>query len=65
MPHKKSSHTLGLLSLLWSENGERTWLTPFGIQQANHHESERILCCLRLRQRGMIKMEKCCKDSHR
>lgn len=62
-PYKKSSHTLGLLPQLWSENGERAWLTPFGIQQANRHESERSLCCLRLRQRGVIKMEKCCKES--
>lgn len=60
---KKSSHTLGLLSLLWSENGERAWLTPFGIRQTNRQESGHSLCCLRLRQRGVIKMENCCKDS--
>nr|DAW19796.1 MAG TPA: hypothetical protein [Caudoviricetes sp.] len=65
MPHKKSSHTLGLLSLLWSENGERAWLTPFGIRQANRHESGHSLCCLQPRQRGVIKMEKCCKESRR
>ena len=62
---KKSSYTLGLLPLLWSENGERTWLTHSGIQQANRHGSGRSLCCLRLRQRGAIKMEKCCKESRR
>ena len=60
---KKSSYTLELLPELWSENGERAWLTRSGIQQANRHESERSLCCLRLRQRGTIKMEKCCKES--
>ena len=62
---KKSSYTLELLPQLWSENGERTWLTPFGIQRANRHERGRNLCCLRPKQRGVIRMEKCCKESRR
>ena len=37
----------------------------YKIQQANSHENVRRLCCLRLRQRGVIKMEKCCKESRR
>lgn len=62
---KKSSYTLELLPQLWSENGERAWLTRSGIRQVIRHESGRSLCCLLLRQRGVIKIEKCCMDSRR
>ena len=40
-------------------------LTRSGIRQVIRHESGRSLCCLRLRQRGVIKMEKCCKEPRR